>query len=200
MSKFNDTAKFVVSIIKVTFPLFDRTRTLSVNRMDQRDFESNYRSIPPYGRWQHFEVGGQPRIDRLMALWPATVDAQERTRRLLDLFVISVLLDAEAGTRWRFKSNENGQVFKRSEGLAIASLEMFKMGFFSSNPIRPHQVDSHALKNLTPEKMSEGFQVSEENPMDGLEERTSLLMRLGDALLNQEIFGRETRPGCALDY
>lgn len=184
-----------------TFPLSIRMDARdNTCGMTQRDFEPNYRSIPPHGRWQHFEVGGQPRIDRLMALWSTAIDAQERTRRLLDLFVVSVLLDAGAGTRWQYKSNESGEVFKRSEGLAIASLEMFKMGTFSSNPDQPHRVDSAALKRLTNEELSKGLQVSDQNPMDGLEGRTNLLIRLGEALSNERIFGKESRPGNLLDY
>jgi hypothetical protein len=45
---------------------------------------------------------------------------------MVDLFLVSVLLDAGAGPSWTFKSADNGRMYKRSEGLAIASLEMFK--------------------------------------------------------------------------
>jgi len=45
---------------------------------------------------------------------------------MIDLFLISVLLDAGAGTRWSYKSTENGRIYRRSEGIAVASLEMFK--------------------------------------------------------------------------
>ncbi|KAI7054825.1 DUF1688-domain-containing protein, partial [Hortaea werneckii] len=147
MSKFSDTANYVVAIIK-------------------RDFD-DYSTIPPHGRWQHFDVGGRPRVDQLMATWPSSVDAQERTRRLMDLFLVSVLLDAGAGAKWQYKSKESGKMFKRSEGLAVASLEMFKTGLFSSNPDQPFQVDHGGLKKLTTEKMAKGLQVSPENPMDG---------------------------------
>ncbi|KAF2166384.1 hypothetical protein M409DRAFT_55222 [Zasmidium cellare ATCC 36951] len=181
MSKFSDTAQYVVSIIK-------------------RDFAPNYHEIPPHGRWQHFEIGGRPRVDQLMQTWPSTVDSQERTRRLIDLFLVSVLLDAGAGTKWQYKSKESGKVFRRSEGLAVASLEMFKTGLFSSNEEQPFQVDSEGLKKLTTEKMAKGLQVTDDNPIDGLEGRTSLLIRLGDALTNREIFGLEARPGNMLDY
>ena len=135
-----------------------------------------------------------------MATWPSAIDAQERTRRLIDLFVVSVLLDAGAGTKWQYKSKESGKMYRRSEGLAVASLEMFKTGLFSSDPDQPFQVDSGALKRLTAERMAKGLQVSSDNPIDGLEGRTNLLIRLGDALLNQEIFGPEARPGNMLDY
>jgi hypothetical protein len=43
--------------------------------------------------------------------------------------------------------------------------------------------------------MARGLQVTESNPIDGLEGRTSLLLRLAEALQNQEVFGLEARPG-----
>lgn len=135
-----------------------------------------------------------------MQSWPASVDARERTRRLIDLFLVSVLLDAGAGTKWQYKAKENGKLFRRSEGLAVASLEMFKEGLFSSDPDQPHQVDSVALLRLTAATMGKGLQVTAENPIDGLEGRTDLLVRLGQSLRNQEIFGSSARPGNMLDY
>jgi hypothetical protein len=54
------------------------------------------------------------------------VDNSEKCKRLLDLFLISVLLDAGAGTEWSYKSVENGRIYRRSEGIAVATLEMFK--------------------------------------------------------------------------
>jgi hypothetical protein len=161
----------------------------------QRDYAPDYASIPPHGRWQHFDVGGRPRIDQLMATWPSSVDNQERTRRLLDLFLVSVLLDAGAGTKWQYKSKESGRIYRRSEGLAVASLEMFKTGAFSSDPKNPCQVDSAGMKRLDVATMARGLQVTETNPIDGLEGRTNLLLRLGQALQNQEVFGLDARPG-----
>jgi hypothetical protein len=130
-----------------------------------------------------------------MASWPSTVDNQERTRRLLDLFLVSVLLDAGAGTKWQYKSKESGRIYRRSEGLAVASLEMFKAGVFSSDPREPCQVDSSGLRKLDVAIMARGLQVTDSNPIDGLEGRTSLLLRLSEALQNQEVFGLEARPG-----
>jgi hypothetical protein len=163
----------------------------------QRDFSDDYSKIPPHGRWQHFNVGGRPRVEQLIASWPASVvDTQERTRRLIDMFVVSVLLDAGAGTSWRYKSKENGKNYSRSEGLAVASIEMFRAGIFSSSPSEKCQVDAKALKALTPDILSKGLQVSEDNPIEGLEGRTGLLVRLGQALEeSKEMFGIEQRPG-----
>ena len=176
LSKFQYTADYVVSII-------------------QRDFKGDYKSIPPHGRWQHFEVGGRPRVDQLLQSWPDGVDAKERTRRLLDLFLVSVLLDAGAGTRWSYTSQESGEAFARSEGLAVASLEMFKAGTFSSDLNQPCQVDAVGLKRMTVESLGNGMQVTKSNPMSGLEGRAGLLIRLSKALQNQDIFGLNGRPG-----
>lgn len=139
-------------------------------------------------------------MDQLMQTWPSSVDAQERCRRLLDLFLVSVLLDAGAGTKWQYKSKENGRIYRRSEGLAVASLEMFKVGMFSSNPAEPCQVDSKGLRGIDVATMARGLQVSESNPIAGLEGRTGLLMRLADALEDTRIFGREQRPGNMLNW
>ncbi|KAI1621918.1 hypothetical protein EDD37DRAFT_500435 [Exophiala viscosa] len=181
LSKFKDTADYVVSIIK-------------------RDFEGDYSSIPPHGRWQHFEVGGRPRVTQLLQSWPNSIDNQERTRRLIDLFLVSVLLDAGAGTKWSYKSKESPKSYARSEGLAVASLEMFKAGAFSSDPDQPHQVDAAGLKKLTVDTLAKGLQVSESNPMSGLEGRAGLLIRLSTALENADIFGADGRPGNMIDY
>jgi len=161
----------------------------------KRDYGPDYKSVPPHGRWQHFDVGGRPRIDQLLASWPSQIDAQERTRRLIDLFLVSVLLDAGAGSKWSYKSKESGRIYRRSEGLAVASLEMFKAGLFSSDPTEPCQVDGAGLKRLNVEQLAKGLQVSGSNPIAGLEGRTGLLMSLADALNNQDLFGVDARPG-----
>lgn len=181
MGKFMATASYIVSIIK-------------------RDYGPDYDSIPPHGRWQHFDVGGRPRVNQLLQSWPSTIDAQERTRRLIDLFVVSVLLDAGAGTRWSYKSKESGKIFSRSEGLAVATLEMFKSGLFSSDPTEPCQVDGAGLKKITVEVLAKGMQHSETNPLAGIEGRAGLLIRLSEALNNQDFFGVDARPGNMLDY
>jgi hypothetical protein len=47
-------------------------------------------------------------------------DDIEITRRLIDLFFISVLLDA--GDTWRYTEPTTGQVYERSEGIAVLVL------------------------------------------------------------------------------
>ena len=109
--------------------------------------------------------------------------------------MVSVLLDAGAGAKWSYKSKESGKVYARSEGLAVASLEMFKLGVFSSDPNQPHQVDAAGLNKVTVETLAKGMQVSESNPMSGLDGRAGLLIRLAGALQNTEMFGVDGRPG-----
>jgi hypothetical protein len=177
LTKFPNVVKFVSQLIK-------------------RDYDAPFTSIPPHGRYQHFSVGGRDRIAHLLSTWPPEVDTTERCRRLVDLFLISVLLDAGAGTQWSYKSNENGRVYKRSEGLAIASLEMYKAGLFSSNPNNKNQVDKTALAAFTVEKLTAGLQAREGNKVAGLEGRTQLLVRLGTALNDRpDFFGSDGRPG-----
>jgi len=104
-----------------------------------RDFGTDYASIPPHGRWRHF-VGG--RVDPLLSAWDdAAVDPLEKARRLVDLMVTSVLLDAGAGNDWKFAPKDGGDKIGRSEGLAVGSLEMFEAGMFSGDESQPCRVD-----------------------------------------------------------
>ena len=58
------------------------------------------------------------------------IDATERCRKLVDLFLVSVLLDAGAGDEWKYTEASTGMKVERSEGLAVASLYMFLDGSF----------------------------------------------------------------------
>lgn len=77
----------------------------------------------------------------------------------------------------------------------MASLEMFKSGLFSSDPTEPCQVDGSGLRRLSVESLAKGLQVSEQNPLPGIEGRAKLLMRLSNALNDQTLFGVDARPG-----
>ncbi|KAI6366325.1 hypothetical protein MCOR25_005142 [Pyricularia grisea] len=182
MRKFPDVVSFVSQIIK-------------------RDYDAPFHSIPGHGRHQHFCVGGRDRIAHLLSAFPETVDSTEKCRRMIDLFLVSVLLDAGAGLQWSFKSSENGRVYRRSEGLAIASLEMFKQGLFSSSKENKYQVDKDGLATLTVEKLAKGLQSEPGNELAGLEGRTNLLLRLGKALSEStEFWGEDGRPGNMVDH
>lgn len=57
-------------------------------------------------------------------------------------------------------------------------------------------VVAKGLAGVTAERTAAAFQVTESNPMVGLEGRTSLLVNLSKALSsNPEFFGPDSRPG-----
>ncbi|KAL2130052.1 hypothetical protein VTI74DRAFT_6946 [Chaetomium olivicolor] len=180
LRKFPDVVSFVANIIK-------------------RDYDAPFTSIPPHGRYQHFGVGGRDRIAHLLATWQE-VDNTEKCKRIIDLFLVSVLLDAGAGTEWSYKSPENGRVYRRSEGIAVATLDMFKTGMFSGNSNNKYQVDKEGLRHLTVDILAQGLQSRPGNEMAGLEGRAQLLIRLSNALENREFFGDDGRPGNMLDH
>ncbi|WP_374663554.1 URC4/urg3 family protein [Ramlibacter sp.] len=155
--------------------------------------------IPFHSRWRHFEAGGVDRkglLEDLLAGHPVT----SRAHAMIDLTVVSVLLDAGAGADWRYTEAASGQTFTRSEGLGVASFHAFCAGLFSSDPHRPLQVDANGLRRLQPEALAAAFQAGPGNPLVGLDGRTRLLRRLGEALAEQpEVFGAEGRPGGLFD-
>lgn len=158
--------------------------------------------VPPHSRWRNFEVGGIDRWGGLAASREWT-DALEFGRASIDLAMISVLIDAGAGTRWAYAEAVTGETFTRTEGLAVASLAMFASGIFSSEPFDPLRADARALAGLTAEELADGFQVSQSNPLVGLEGRLGLLNRLGQQLAHRsDVFGTEdgARPGGLLDH
>lgn len=157
--------------------------------------------VPFHSRWRHFDVGGTPRLAQLnQALQSLSVAEAARSR--LDLAIVSVLLDAGAGSEWRYHDPMADQVLGRSEGLAVASLQAFERGVFSSVPDLPYQVDAQGLQQLTEADLAAVFQVSADNPLVGLSGRLTLLHQLGKVLTTQpQRFGDKVpRPGHLLDY
>jgi hypothetical protein len=164
----------------------------------------NYPSlnIPFHARWRHFSIQG---VDRWAGIagsvkWP---DRAARARAESDLAIVSVLLDAGAGAAWRYHDKASGQAIGRSEGLAIASLDMFARGVFSSNARDELRVDADKLAEFTVAALEQGFQVSAENPLVGLEGRADLLRRLGRLMVSRKaIFGSSDtpRPGGLFDH
>lgn len=74
------------------------------------------------------------RIGKLLGQWEsAGYDKTEQARGLVDLFFVSVLLDAGAGDKWRFTEPDTGLVLGRSEGIAVATVHMFLKGQFSTS-------------------------------------------------------------------
>ncbi|MEE4237638.1 MAG: URC4/urg3 family protein [Anderseniella sp.] len=151
---------------------------------------TNYPSldVPPHARWRHFVFDGEDR-------WAAHADAslgdpQERARTECELAIISVLLDAGAGPAWRYQDARTGQTYARSEGLALASLDMFMAGAFA--PGRLAAFDAGLLAS--------GFQVTADNPLEGLEGRAALIARLGQAVASNPDLFEGARLGRIADH
>lgn len=144
--------------------------------------------VPFHARWRHFVVNGEDRAAAFRPTTGVTLDA-EGARRAFDLVIVSVLLDAGAGPDWRYVAAD-GTTLSRSEGLAIASLDMFAAGAFADDR-RSARADAAALRSLAPEDLARGFQVKPGNPLTGLDGRAALLNALGKACV--------ARPGELFD-
>jgi hypothetical protein len=134
-------------------------------------------AIPLHARARHF-VAGAPRLPE---------EREERARAAFDLVVLSVLLDAGAGPAWRFADPATGRTFARSEGLAVASQRMFEAGALAD------------LTRLDTEALARGFQISQDNPLAGLEGRARLLRRLGRQVEARPDLFPGGRPGGLYD-
>ena len=156
--------------------------------------------IPPLSRWRDFEAG---RIDRFGGLVDAAgiTDPLVFGRAAYDLAIVSVLLGADAGPDWRYHEAMTDEILSGSEGLAVASLVLFASGLFSQDPADPLRVDAAALAVLEASDLAEGFQVTSDNPMAGLESRARLLNALGRIVADRaDLFGSdEARPGGLFD-
>jgi len=163
--------------------------------------------MPFHSRWRHFVTDG---FDRYAELAEGFADPTARARSAFDLAIVSVLLDAGAGPQWRYRDPISGRDFGRSEGLALASFNMFTRGNFSSraadhgsDPADRLRADADALMKLDTGALREGFQVAKDNPLVGLEGRAALLRALGRLVAQHpEIFGRRDspRPGGFFDH
>jgi len=160
----------------------------------------NYPSlqIPFHARWRHFSAAGK---DRWAALTNRTgwKSAAARARAAFDLAIVSVLLDAGAGAYWRYREAD-GTVTARSEGLAVASFDMFAAGRFAVDG--SPRADAGVLAGLPESVLAEGFQVDPGNPLVGLAGRVQLLNALGRAVLAAPaVFATQDtpRPGGLFD-
>lgn len=180
LSALEQTADLVLSVIREAYPDL---------------------SIPFHARWRHIEAGG---IDRFGAIMDVAgyEDPLALGRSAYDLAILSVLLDAGAGAQWSYEEASTGLSFNRSEGLAVASVDMFASGLFSGDPGDPFRADAHVLAALETADLAHGFQISSSNPMIGLEGRTGLLKRLGAHVASRpDLFARGDlpRPGGLFD-
>jgi hypothetical protein len=152
-----------------------------------RELYPDLSRIPYHGRYRHFDVGGVARLaafDRKISAF----SAEEQLAARFELVITSVLLDAGAGPAWHYRGADGGS-YSRSEGLAVASYELFVSGGLGGSAKAP-RADTVGLTGLSAALLGRAFQVSADNPLTGLEGRAALLRRLGDVLaLAPEYFG-----------
>ncbi len=150
--------------------------------------------VPFHSRWRHFvamaTIAGLPSPTA-----PIGHDRAARARAEFDLAIVSVFLDAGAGPSWRYRDPGTGSAIGRSEGLGLASLAMFTGGVFSAAPSAPLRADADKLANLNVVDLARGMQVSDDNPLVGLDGRADLLRRLGRLVASKpDIFGSHDTP------
>jgi hypothetical protein len=158
--------------------------------------------IPFHARWRHFAVDGVDRwgLQATALSWP---DRAARARSEFDLAIVSVLLDAGAGSAWRYRDPLSGREISRSEGLALASLDMFASGAFSARSDDPLRVDADVIAGLSEATLAKGFQIDGANTLLGLDGRANLLRRLGKLVSeSKDVFGSADtpRPGGLFDH
>ncbi len=174
--KIGEAASFVLKVTRAAYPDLD---------------------VPYHSRWRHFDAPRLAAFDAVTAKLPP----EERARRGVELVIVSVLLDAGAGMGWRYKDQYSGKASSKSEGLAMASFDMFLAGAFAANKSDPARADAAALAKLTDDAIASGFQVSATNPLVGVDGRTKLLKQLGTAVTaTPKIFGENPRLGGIYDY
>jgi hypothetical protein len=158
------------------------------------------RKVPFHARWRHFEVGGRDR-------WAALADTlrgagkAERARIRVELGITSVLLDAGAGPDWSYREPDSGQRYARSEGLAVASFDLYRRGGFSNDPASPLRADAEALKRFAAPALAMAFQVFPHNPLVGLAGRAELIAAVGGVVAARpDLFGAGARLGNLFDH
>lgn len=158
-------------------------------------------SIPYHSRWRHFGAGGVDRAAQLDAAL-GTASPAECARARIDLAVTSVLLDAGAGSVWRFQEPGAGGTYSRSEGLAVASFHLFLSGALSSRKSAKLIADAGGLEKVDSDALKSAFQASDTNHLVGIDGRVELLNALGRSLrLKPELFGQTLpRIGNLYDY
>ncbi len=151
------------------------------------------RAIPSHTRFRHFDVGGIDRVARLDARL-AGLPPSDQLCAKFELAITSVLLDAGAGERWAYR-DASGHTHTRSEGLAVASYDLFVGGALSDDPARAtYRADAATLTRLGADDLGRAFQVRADNPLVGLEGRASILRRLGEVITRKPEFFGATSP------
>ncbi|KAI8061637.1 hypothetical protein BC940DRAFT_310016 [Gongronella butleri] len=181
-SKFQDVIDLVVSTMR-------------------RDYQGQPDAMPAYGQWQRF--GDQGHLQQLLSLWAAQSPLSQ-AQRLTDLFIVTAALDIESMHRhraWSYQDPHAARRYTGSQGIALAVLELFMNGVFSTEPDDPCRVDADALIHLD---MSSVANLQATATLPGLENRIQLLNHMGTVIKAQSYFydakTKANRPGYFIDY
>ena len=120
---------------------------------------------------------------------------------MIDLAVVSVLLDAGAGPDWRYVEAATRTALHPLRGPGRGELARLHRRAVLQRPGRIRcRSTPPACAAWTPTGWPTAFQVGPSNPLVGLDGRVQLLRRLGEALAAQpEVFGTHGRPGGLFD-
>ena len=145
--------------------------------------------VPLHSRWRHFESeDGSSRWEAIAG--DAGLSGAERARSAVELAVVSVLLDAGAGGAWRYRDELTGAEVGRSEGLAVATFDLYRRGTLSSDPAHPLRADAGGLGRIDRPAFERAFQLGECNPLAGVAGRIRCLHSLGRAVAARPEFAR----------
>ena len=179
----------------------DRDRLPQVADFVAAVVRDRYPSLDPpvHARWRHFVFGERDLWSEIVGgrTWASPAEA---ARAAFDLAITSVLLDAGAGSTWRYHDAATGLTAARSEGLALASLRWFERGGLSDRPGDPLRADAAALERVDARSVEESFQSS--GALQGAAGRAILLNRLGAAVrARPDLFALadDPRPGGLFD-
>ncbi len=164
-------------------------------------FPGGIDTIDPHSRFNHFRC---QQVDRVQWLvdemnFRGVKGKWEQAKELMDLTVYSVLLDAGAGPGWKYTEKETGLILGRSEGLGVASLQMFRDGLFSDVK-KLALMDEEMLA-----KLRVGMQISATNPLQGGDGRFLLIQKLAQTMLQDPLhFGQNKtlppRPSDLMEF
>ena len=206
LERLDEVADYTIAVTRANYPDLNvpyharhgHLRAGGVDRPGQLAARSSAASVGE-GRLQRETVEGFP----LFVSGEARAERERRDKALrstIDLVVVSVLLDAGAGDRWTYREEATARTWARSEGLAIASFDMFMAGAFSGDPSAPLRADIPGLLALTSGALARGFQVSAGNPLVGIDGRVALLNNLAGCMARQPRVFPHGRVADLLDH
>ena len=139
--------------------------------------------VPYHSRFRHIEMDN---INRLAILRNAlSLRDQEWEKFVFEWLVLSVFLDAGAGSTWRFYDTTVGKYYQRSEGLALASLAL--MGYFYHPSHEIKGVSTVLIDALSEKQFEDIYQVTEDNLLVGVTGRYALLQSIGGLLTHHRL-------------